>query len=548
MKKADRIKSRLLTGVIALVLGLGIFGWGFTQTALVSHAESQAKVTAPKGANIRKEASTSSAAVGGAENGKVLTVISQVQGGDGNTWYQVKSGDITGYIRSDLVEVSEGSVPSEGGESGNGEGGGAAPADITAVNPINAVVSGDSGRIRDSASSEGQIIAEVAADTMLTVTGQATDADGRAWYQVNFLSGDTQVEGFIRYDYVTLSGELTPLTGDPATPAEPEEPVSDPEPETKLYETILQDGAWLLVDNTGAEPKGYAINKLFEGVTGNAQIIEESQKTVKNQKIIIIILVFLLVAAAAGIAFLVFKVRDLMDSAYFNEVEKETMRKKKNSGDRGGQSSRRTAGQDRPAGARSSGYSQGQRTSSGSSQSQRPSGYGQGERTAGQSRTGSSQGRAGSVQGQRPAGTSQSQRPVGSAQGTRPAGTAPGQRAAGPGQEQRPAGASQGQRPVRTMEPRPAGAEGPRPMGTSQGAAGSGQGMRQPGAQPGTRRPAGAPQGNRPAADASQRGSTAPNARPARPAQSSPQKAQSRNFIAEDDDDGFEHEFLNYDE
>lgn len=26
MKKADRIKSRLLTGVIALVLGLGIFG------------------------------------------------------------------------------------------------------------------------------------------------------------------------------------------------------------------------------------------------------------------------------------------------------------------------------------------------------------------------------------------------------------------------------------------------------------------------------------------------------------------------------------------
>lgn len=539
MKKADRIKSRLLTGVIALVLGLGIFGWGFTQAALVSHAESQAKVTAPKGANIRKEASTSSAAVGGAENGKVLTVISQVQGGDGNTWYQVKSGDITGYIRSDLVEVSEGSVPSEGGESGNGEGGGAAPADITAVNPINAVVSGDSGRIRDSASSEGQIIAEVAADTMLTVTGQATDADGRAWYQVNFLSGDTQVEGFIRYDYVTLSGELTPLTGDPATPAETDEPVSDPEPETKLYETILQDGAWLLVDNTGAEPKGYSINKLFEGVTGNTQIIEESQKTVKNQKIIIIILVFLLVAAAAGIAFLVFKVRDLMDSAYFNEVEKETMRKKKNSGDRGGQSSRRTAGQDRPAGARTSGYSQ--RPSSGSSQSQRPSGYGQGERTAGQVR-------GGSVQGQRPAGTSQSQRPAGNAQGMRPAGAAQGQRTAGPGQEQRPAGASQGQRPVRTMEPRPAGAEGARHMGTSQGAAGSSQGVRQPGAQPGTRRPAGAPQGNRPASDASQRGGTAPGARPARPAQSSPQKAQSRNFIAEDDDDGFEHEFLNYDE
>ena len=88
MKKAERIRNRLLAGVIALILGLGIFGWGFTQASLVSHAESQAKVTAPKGANIRKEASASSAMVGGAENGKVLTVISQVQGADGNFDYQ----------------------------------------------------------------------------------------------------------------------------------------------------------------------------------------------------------------------------------------------------------------------------------------------------------------------------------------------------------------------------------------------------------------------------------------------------------------------------
>ena len=546
MKKADRIKCRLLTGMVALVLGLGIFGWGFAQAALVSHAESQAKVTAPKGANIRKEASASSAAVGGAENGKILTVISQVQGGDGNIWYQVKSGDITGYIRSDLVEVSEGSVPSEGGEGGNGEGGGTAPADIVAVNPINATVSGESGRIRDSASSEGQIIAEAAAGTMLTVTGQATDADGRTWYLVNFLSEETQVEGFIRYDYVTLSGDLTPLTGDPVAPEASAEPTAEPEPEAKLYDTVLQDGSWLLVDYTGAEPRGYAIQKLFEGVTGNAQMLEESEKTVKNQKIIIIILVFLLVAAAAGIAFLVFKVRDMMDSAYFNEVEKETMRKKKRSGDREGQKTGHNAGQERtserPAGARSSGYSQGQRPS------------GQGERTGaqGQRSAASSQGQ------QRPAGSVRGQRPTGSGQGARPAGTAQGQqRPAGSVQSQRPAGAPQGQRPVRTLqEPRPAGAEGPRPMGTAPGAAGGGQGQRPaPGtagsnqgqrpasAQPGTRRPAGASQGSR-SAEPVQRSSAAPNARPARPAQVNPQKSQSRNFMAEDDEDVF----LNYDE
>lgn len=527
MKKADRIKCRLLTGVIALVLGLGIFGWGFTQATLVSHAESQAKVTAPKGANIRKEASTSSAAVGGAENGKILTVISQVQGGDGNIWYQVKSGDIIGYIRSDLVEVSEGSVPSEGEEGGNGEGGGASPADIIAVNPINASVSGESGKVRDSASSEGQIIAEVSTGTTLTVTGQATDVDGRTWYQVNFLSGETQVEGFIRYDYVTLSGELTPLTGEPAAPEDPAPP-EDPVPETKAYETRLQDGAWLLVDNTGAEPKGYAIDKLFAGVTNNGTLVEEGEKTIKNQKIIIIILVFLLVAAAAGIAFLVFKVRDMMDSAYFNEVEKETMRKKKASGEgaRPGRTSGSERASERPAGARTSGYSQGQKLS----------GYGQG------------QGERAGAQGQRSAGSSQGQRPAGSSQGTRPAGAPQGQRPAGTVQNQRSAGAPQGQRPVRTVqEPGSAGAEGPRTMGMVQGSAGSSQGQRPAGAQPGTRRPAGASQGSRPS-DSAQRGSAAQSARPARPAQAGPQKAQSRNFMAEDDDDGFEHEFLNYDE
>ncbi|MCI9188326.1 MAG: SH3 domain-containing protein [Lachnospiraceae bacterium] len=539
MKKADRIKSRLLTGVIALVLGLGIFGVGFTQTGLVSHAESQAKVTAPKGANIRKEASTSSAAVGGAENGKVLTVISQVQGSDGNTWYQVKSGDITGYIRSDLVEVSEGSVPSEGGEGGSGEGGGATPSDVMAVNPITATVSGDSGKVRDSASSEGQIIQEVPADTMLTVTGQATDADGRTWYQVSFVSGETQVEGFIRYDYVTLAGELTPLTQDPPVPEE-EGGDTDPEPETKLYDTVLQDGDWLLVDNTGESPEAYSISEIFSGVEKNRNVAEENEKIVKNQKVVIIILVFLLVAAAAGIAFLVFKVRDMMDSAYFNEVEKETIRKK-NSGDRDAQRTGRSPGQertsDRPAGARSSGY--GQRTS----------GYSQGERTGAQG-----QRPAGAGQSQRPAGPSQGQRASGSTQGARPAGTAQSQRPAGSGQSQRPAGmgqrpagASQGQRPVRTMqEARPAGAEGPRPLGSVQDSAGS-QGIRAAGTQPGTRRPVGGSQAGR-AAESVQRGGAAPNTRPARPAQAHPQKAQSRNFIADDDDDGFENEFLNYDE
>lgn len=163
MKNRNGMRYRFLLGMAAFILGLGIFGCGFVMSGMVSHAETQAKVTSPKGANLRKEASTSSDRVGGAENGTVLPVLSQVQGSDGKTWYQVKSGDVTGYIREDLVEVSDSgtAAPSEGGEAG-GEGGEQTPPPaVTAVNPVSATVSQESGKIRDSASSDGQILQEV---------------------------------------------------------------------------------------------------------------------------------------------------------------------------------------------------------------------------------------------------------------------------------------------------------------------------------------------------------------------------------------------------
>lgn len=502
MKNRNGMRYRFLLGMAALVLGLGIFGWGFAMTGLVSHAETQAKVISPKGVNIRKEASATSDRVGGAENGNVLPVLSQVQGSDGNTWYQVKSGEVTGYIRADLVEVSEGgtSAPAEGGEAGGEGGEQTPPPEVTAVNPVSATVSQESGRIRDSASSDGQILQEVPIDTALTVTGRATDADGRDWYQVSFTSGETQVEGFIRYDYVTLAGELTPLTeGEP----EPEAP-TEPEPdESKPYDTLMQDGAWLLVDYTLPEPKGYPILELFDSVTGNQEAYQESEKTVKSQKIIIIVLVFALVAAAAGIAFLVFKIRDMMDSAYFNEVEKETLKKKTTAG-RGGQRAMPAAEGEKTA-QRPQGASQRPRPTG--AQSQRPAGAPQ--------RTGNS-----SPQGQRPAGAPTGQRIA--PQGQRPMSAAPGQRAGGSPQGVRPAGA-QGQRPAGGPAGRPTGAvAGQRPAGATAG-----------------QRQTATPQGQRTQG-------ALQNARPVRSAPAPAQKAQPKNFLADDDD--FDNEFRNYDD
>ena len=326
MKDRKRPKGKLLLGALALVfiLGTGLLGDAFILTA---RAESQAKVTA-NSVKIRKGATTDSEMVGGADNGALLTVISQQQGGDGYTWYQVQYNNISGFVRGDLVQLTEGSAPPEGGS----EGGAVPPQDLTQVNPVEATVTEQSGRIRSEASVSGQILVEVQSGTVLTVTGHTTDTEGKTWYQVNYASGETTAQGFIRGDYVNLSGELQPA-GDPGTPADP-----DPAPPTTLkkYETVEQEDGWYLVETE--TNNGYSISQLMEmnsSAAANNAAFEESLKTAKNQKIIIIILVFLLVAAVAGIAFLVYKVRDLMDSAYFNAVENETIRKRTKAKDDG---------------------------------------------------------------------------------------------------------------------------------------------------------------------------------------------------------------------
>lgn len=505
MKKAKELRRKLLVGAFSLVLALGIFGIGFWASVISSCAAAQATVTAPNGAKIRQDASTSSTMVGGAEKGKVLNVLSEVQGSDGYTWYQVQVNDTTtGYIRSDLVEVT-GDIG--GGTEGGSEGtGGEEPSptvEVSQVNPVNATVFDDLTDIMDTASAAGQSLGIVPRETVVTVTGYVDNAEGR-WYQANYISETGDVNGFILSDHVVLSADLTPLGTDPA-------PGSEPAPEeTPRYELVEKDGAWLLVDNEENPGYGYPVSGLFDTLQKNETLYEESEAKVKSQKIIIIVLVFLLVGAVAGIAFLVFKIRDMSDSAYFNEVENETLRRKNASG---GQSQSRqkapmhTVGPEkqptrpvRPASEGSQRAGTSQRSAAGT-QSQRP--------------VGGAQRGAGTAQGQRSVSGTQGQRQAGTSI-EREAGGAPVRRGTGTPQ-QRPAGSVQGQRA--------SGPAGQRPMGASQGQRPTGaQGARRPEATSGQ-----APQG----------------ARPVQSAQGGGQKAKPQNFIADDED--FDFEFLNYD-
>lgn len=423
---------------VALVLMMAMFARGFS---IVSHAESAAKVTAAS-AYIRKTPSASSETVGSTEKDKVISIKSQVQGSDGYTWYEVYvDANTLGYIRSDLVEITDGTTPPTGTVPTTTTNTPAPTTStpvpdetvvpVTAVNPTEALVKvSNTARIRQNASTSSRIILEPKNGTALTITGTATGKDGRTWYQVTLLSNGSEVSGFIRSDYTNVKEEdLTPSTEEPPTdepntdePQEVEEPV-----EVKAYDTIFQDGAWILVDNEAGE--GYEIQGLFDGVTQNADLYEKSEKTVKTQKVVIIILVMLLVGAAAVITLLIFKVKDMSDAQYFSEVERETMNRRGTRPQGGGQRVMSTAGGERQG--RPAGSSQGQRP-----QGNRPAGS-----TQGQPRQ-ASQGQPRQVaQGQRPAGAAQGQ-PRQAAQGQRPASSTQGQR---PAQQSSQSRAHQGQ-------------------------------------------------------------------------------------------------------
>ncbi len=492
-------KILTLVSVLAFAMVLGLFADPF---AFISNAESQGKITASS-AKIRQEASTSSPSLGSAAQNSTVSIRSQVTGSDGKVWYEVFiDANTLGFIRSDLVQITDGTTPPTGTGSTNNS----TPSvntnenipEVTAVQPVSAKVTGsDSVRVRSLASTSSQILCMAKRDLALTVVGQTNDTSGKVWYQVTFMSENAQVTGFIRSDYVALDGEVLPVTDVPTeppvedAPAEPETP-AEPVVQTKDWDTQRIEGKWYLTDNVAGE--NYDIEYIFESVKTNSDLYAASQKKVKSQQAWIIILVILALAMGGAIAFLVFKIKDMVDSAYFAEVERETIRRRTGEGASG--RVMHTVGAER-----------------------RPGGPGQGgPRPNGARPTGApNQGQGGQrSNGARPAGA-----PNQGQGGQRPNGA-------------RPTGApNQGQGGQRPNGARPTGASnqgqgGQRPMGErTAGAPNQGQG----GPRPNGQRPSGEPvQGN---------------ARPRPQQENENQGRKSRNFMT--DEDEFEFEFLNWD-
>ena len=479
IRRNSKIWMGMLALVIALFLGLTTDAFSF-----VSQAQSQGKVTATS-ANIRKEPSANSQSLGSAANGAAVTINGQTTGSDGKVWYQVfVNADTLGYIRSDLVAITDGTTPDN--LDGTGTTTGTTAQDgVEAVEPVSASVKGGNRvRVRAAATTDSAIVTAVENGSALTVNGRITGTDGNVWYQVAFIENGTEVAGFIRSDFVEVSGELVPIVPEEPTTTEPDatEPEASEPEVTKDWETQLQGEDWYLLDmaNNGQ----YKISDIFAAVNTNKAAYEEAHKTVKSQKLVIVILILVILALGGAAAFLVYKIKDMMDSAYYNQVEKETLRRRN--------------------GADSTRPQPGQKVMHTVGGEKKPAGAPQGTRPAG------------APQGAKPAGAPQGARPAGAPQGTRPAGAPQGARPAGAPQGARPAGAPQGTRPAGVPQ-------GAKPAGTPQGT------------QPQAAQPAAKPQN--PEAKPQEPKTVNP--------QTQPQNRKSKNFVA--DEDEFEFEFLNWD-
>jgi len=319
-KTKDVLKQLFAKGLCFAVVMIAAV-WMFGSISMQAYAAT-AKVTGDS-VNIRKEASTTSEKVGSASSGQTFEIQGEVTAADGKVWYKVSVNGNTGYIRSDLAQKTDDTTAPTISTAG-----------VTEVQPISAKITGNEVRVRPDASTNGSVVTTVKKDAVVTITGMEAGSDGKTWYLVEFTSGNGDVEGFIREDFLNLAGDIVPVVDDPVV----DDPVVDdpitetPEPvvTVKDYETEKDSGKWYLIDNSGEKSVRYGIEDIFEANKKNVELYERSLKTIKTQKVFIIVLVLLLVAGGIGATLLFFKMKDMLDEAYFEEVEKEVASKRQN--------------------------------------------------------------------------------------------------------------------------------------------------------------------------------------------------------------------------
>ncbi len=132
--------------------------------------------------NIRSEANTSSSIVGKIYNNCAATILATVDG-EGGTWYQIKSGTVTGYIKSEYFITG-------------------ADAEKIAKNvgTVYVTVSADSLRLREQPSTDSAILTTLSKDAEYLEVKEEGD-----FIEIQV---DESLSGYVHKDYVTQRVEF----------------------------------------------------------------------------------------------------------------------------------------------------------------------------------------------------------------------------------------------------------------------------------------------------------------------------------------------------
>ena len=310
-------------------------------------AAGTAKVVASSG-KIRAAADTSSDTKASVKKGDKLDVIASKKDGSGYTWYKVYINDKdTGYIRADLVTV-EGTISEEkessstssstttsSESSGNKTVVGSnnstetekkeeTKTEVAVVNvsetDVATAKAKDDVRVRKGAGTNFDVAGQAKKDTEVTVSGVASDSEGKNWYQVSFNEGDKTVNGFIREDFLEV------LTYVEVVEEEPEEEVVEEEPvvENNDYHlSYMQNDAgemdWYLFDNINGTTQ--SLTQILNAVEQLKTNELEEAEQVSTMRLIIFALAAVVVILIITVTILIFKLRDAYEYEYEDDEE-----------------------------------------------------------------------------------------------------------------------------------------------------------------------------------------------------------------------------------
>ena len=274
-----------------------------------------------KNAIVRDKAGTDGNSIAGLDEGTSVKIINEDKDKKGTTWYQIQLNDTTGYVRHDLVKITD-DAPQDNQEANDtpedNQGNQEAqdnPGDGDYAQRAGTITSSDPANVRKSASTKADKVGTAEQGLVVNVIGEDLDDSGNVWYQINFLDASGKdVTGYVRYDLISVEEPqvaeeiVEEIVEEPEQEVIVEEPAQKPEYEMVLTDDEEGNQVWYLYNN--AQGTRQKLSTLMEAAEGNISGAAKGSASLTLQ-IAVIAMAVIIVILVAVVVILAFKIHDL---------------------------------------------------------------------------------------------------------------------------------------------------------------------------------------------------------------------------------------------